>query len=253
MSRPAYAKCPSMWTRVLKATDDPDLKEDDASDAEPLASVAEGEGLHHLSWQQHKGGATAALLVLFGMVILSNLAQKTLGRRADDQVAVTYDQLEAMTSLSRAMVAKGVALLKEIKVISVARQGKGNGKGAIYHQHGIDTPGHYCELPQQHLLEGTKHMRRLRLINEQIKRPSSLHALKLYMVLLTHRANLDNTTRLGYVRIAQYTSMRRAEIALAISVLSSMGLCRLARDDEVPLTRGQKKHNRYIMLGLSAS
>lgn len=256
MSRKAFAMCPSKWVKVRKAPPDeiaiegpPGPKLSPKEESERLVEDAPGPGLHHLTWQQHKGAGTAALLVLFALAILSNQAQRKLGRRKDNRVQATYDELMAMANLSRAYVSKGLTLLEEMGAITRAREGN----RGVYELVGIDKPGHWCELPQQHLLNGTARMRLLDICNQQIKRATSLHALKLYMVLLAFRNGRDNVARLGYPTIQLYTGLRREDIALAVNILSAAGLCKVARDDEVTLVKGQRNHNRYIMLGLAAS
>lgn len=256
MSRKAWAMCPSKWVKVRKAPPpdiaiegppNPDLSPEEVT--EHLADNTSGPGLHHLVWQQHKGAATAALLLLFALAILSNQAQRELGRRTDNRAMATYDELMAMANVSRAYVSKGLTLLEQMGAIKRAREGN----RSVYELVGIGTPGQYCALPQEHLLDRTSRMRLLDICNQQIKRASSLHALKLYMVLLAFRSRHDNVARLGYPRIQEYTGMRREDIARAVNILSAAGVCKVARDDEVTLIKGQRNHNRYIMLGLSAS
>lgn len=259
MSRTAWAKLPSNWAKVKNSTivkDDPDIGEED--DDEYLPAVDETmhhpdggllPGLSFLRWREHKGGATAAIMVLFALAILSNLAQRKNGLRADNRVLATYDELQVMTELSRALIAKGLKLLKSLGAITAARVGN----GCSYELIGIESTGKWCALPQGHLFEGADYLKRLKGIRESLKRPSSLHAMKLYVLLLAFRENHSNVSRISYPIIRQYTGMRRAEISIAVQVLVSAQLCRLAADDEVPLKKGQRKHNRYLLNGLSGS
>lgn len=251
----AWAKCPSAWARI-KNRSEGDLDQDGAADVylparENLIAHPNGvdylPGLSHLRWRQHKGGATAAIMLLFALAIKSNLDQKTNGLRTGTQVIATYDDLMALTNLSRGPISKGLKLLRELGAITVVK----NGNGCIYSLVGIDTAGQYCELPQGYLLDGQTVMRRLKGLHTAIKNRSSLDAMKLYVLLLAFRDKAWNVTRASYSTISEYTGMRREEISVAVQLLQGAQLIRLARDEEVPLVSGQHKHNRYVINGLS--
>jgi len=254
MSR-AWAKCPSTWARVknraggeLDSVLDTENAYLPAPDSQVPHPSGEGflPGLSHLRWRQHKGGATAALMVLFALAIKSNLDQKTLGLRTGTQVVATYEDLMVLTNLSRGPIAKGLELLRELGAITTVK----SGNGCIYTLQGIDKPGHYCELPQGHLLDGQVVMRRLRGLHTAIKNRSSLDAMKLYMLLLALRDRDWNVTRVSYSVIREYTGMRKEDISVAVQLLQGAQLIRLARDEEVPLKGRQHRHNRYIISGL---
>lgn len=252
----AWAKCPSAWARIKnRSAGELDARLDDGSAYLPAEEGAVAHpsgdgvlpGLSHLRWRQHKGSATAAIMLLFALAIKSNLDQKTNGRRTGNQVVATYEHLMALTNLSRGPVAAGLELLRELGAITTEK----NGNGCAYTLLGIDTPGQYCELPQGHLLEGQAVMRRLKGLHVALKNRSSLDAMKLYMLLLSLRDRNYNVSRASYNTIREYTGMRKEEISVAVQVLLGAQLVRLARDEEVPLERGQHRHNRYIVSGLA--
>lgn len=252
----AWAKCPSAWARVKnRSGGDLDARQDDGSAYLPAETGAiphpSGEGflpgLSHLRWRQHKGSGTAALMLLFALAIKSNLDQKTNGRRTDNQVVATYEDLMALTNLSRGPVAAGLEILRELGAITTAK----NGNGCVYTLLGIDKPGEYCELPQGHLLDGQTVMRRLKGLHASLKNRSSLDAIKLYMLLLSLRDRNSNVARAKYETIREYTGLRKEEISVAVQVLQGAQLIRLARDEEVPLKGGQHRHNRYVVSGLA--
>lgn len=252
----AWAKCPSLWARIKNRTGgDLDELQDDGSaylpDEEEMTPHPSGvgclPGLSHLRWRQHKGSATAAIMVLFALTIKSNLDQKTGGIRTGNQVIATYEDLMALTNLSRGPIANGLKLLRELGSITTTK----NGNGCIYSLLGIDTPGSYCELPQGHLLDGQTVMRRLKGLHTAIKNRSSLDAMKLYMLLLALRNRDWNIARASYSTIREYTGMRKEEISVAVQLLQGAQLIRLALEEEVPLKGGQHRHNRYVITGLS--
>ena len=90
-------------------------------------------GLSHLRWRQHKGSATA-LMLLFALAIKSNLDQKTNGRRTGNQVVATYEHLMALTNLSCGPVAAGLELLRELGAITTEK----SGNGCVYTLLGIE-------------------------------------------------------------------------------------------------------------------
>lgn len=250
----AWAKIPSQWAKV-KNRANLDAPTNDGMDYLPseggdavLHPSGEGflPGLSYLRWGVHKGSGTAAIMLLFALAILSNLGQVKRGRRTDNWIVASYDELESITLLSREMVAKGLKLLRELGAITSRREGN----RCAYELVGIDTDGAWCALPQDQLMQGSETLRRLAGMRETIKRRTSLDAMKLYMLLLAFRVNNSNVARVGYELIRQYTGLRREQISMAVQLLQGAGLCRLAVDEELALLEGQRRHNRYVLLGL---
>ena len=217
-------------------------------DPEPYALYAKG-GLAMLQWRQHKGASTAALLLLFALSIISNRAQRRDGLRKDEMIAATYEQIQAMVPLSRKLIADGLQLLQMVGAIRPVREGRRN----LYALIGINEGGKWCQLPQQHLHNTHSYLHRLQVFVDQIRRPTSLHALKLYMLLLTLRENHANFAAISYEKIMRYTLMRREEVSVAIQLLVAAQLCRLLSDEELPRRPDDPKHNRYYICGLVAS
>jgi hypothetical protein len=94
-------------------------------------------------------------------------------------------------------------------------------------------------------------MSRLKHYFDHIKRPGSLHALKLYMLLLSLRENVSNVARCSYETIQEYTQLRREEIRDAIQLLIATHLIRFAGDEDAPKRKGDPMHNRYFIIGLA--
>jgi DNA-binding transcriptional ArsR family regulator len=252
----AWAKCPSAWAQIKnRAVIDLDAVPDKADSYLPAEDSTHPHpsgtgflpGLSHLRWREHKGAGTAAIMLLFALAIRSNLNQREFGLRQNNLVSATYDELQELTLLSREMVAKGLSLLRELGAITSKRAGN----RCEYELIGIETNGKWCKLPQDHLMEGRSVLRRLAGMRETIKRRTSLDAMKLYMLLLVYRGNKTNVVHIGYEAIRAYTGMRRPEIAIAVQLLQGAQLCRLAVDEEVPLRKGERKHNRYVISGLN--
>ena len=252
MSRLAFAMLPSAWAKRKPAVHmhaeatrvaalGLRIEETDTSTA--LAF----HGLSQLSWRHEKSSATAAILVLFALTIISNRAQRKAGLRSNNLVGATYEDIQEVAPLSRKLIARGLQLLRAVEAIGVERVGNAN----LYSLLGIEENGKWCKLPQQHLCETYKHMSRLKHYFDHIKRPGSLHALKLYMLLLSLRENVSNVARCSYETIQEYTQLRREEIRDAIQLLIATHLIRFAGDEDAPKRKGDPMHNRYFIIGLA--
>ena len=241
----AWAKFPSAWVKI-SLTEDQE-SDDNFDDSREL--TGETVGLRAITWRDHGSSGTAALIVLFGLAIISNLSQRGGKRREGNLVSATYTDLEDMTGLSRTMISKGLRILEEIEAIKTEK----DGNRSVYALQGIDEDGKWCAIPQDHLLDGADYLKRLRGIRETIRRPASLYAMKMYILLLVFRDRRRNSTRISYNSISRYTGLRRDGISLGWQILASWQLGWLADDSEDPLRKGERRHNRYKIRGLIAS
>ncbi|MBC3876646.1 hypothetical protein H8K38_02370 [Undibacterium sp. FT79W] len=251
MSRLAFAKLPSAWAKSR-----PEWVYADDGEQAPAGYIEVPTAFHEgrrafakgsmaqLQWRYCKGGGTAALLILFALAIISNRRQKQDGLRENETVLATYEDIQDLLPISRALLAKGLRHLLDLGAITVTR----TGRNSLYTLTGIEVNGKWCMLPQQHLFNKHSYLQRLKFFVDQIKRPSSLHAVKLYMLLLAFRTNGDNIARISYDNIGEYSGMRREDISTAIQALVAAQLVRLDKDEEK--ARGERMHNRYYILGL---
>ncbi|MBY0241202.1 MAG: hypothetical protein K2X55_17990 [Burkholderiaceae bacterium] len=252
MSAGAFALMPSAWVRRPRFTEPTDGTVPPGFVPVDLDGLGEGllakGGLIMLQWRQHKGAATAALLLLFALAVIANQAQRHHGLRQNNQVAATYEQLQAMVPLSRKLIADGLQLLLMVEAIGFTRDGRRN----LYTLNGIEHNGSWCMLPQSHLLQRQQHLARLQVFIDQIRRRESLHALKVYMLILAFRDRHTNFAAIGYDKIGHYAGLRREEISTATAMLASLQLVRQVSDEEHPRRRGDPHHNRYFVCGLVA-
>ena len=102
-------------------------------------------------------------------------------------------------------------------------------------------------------MNGTSFLQRLKLFVEQIRRKSSLLALKVYMLLLAQRTSRTNLAIISYERIMTYTGLRREEIRPALDLLTSAHLIRIAVDAEIAAKKSDRKPNQYFLYGLTSS
>lgn len=249
MSAPAFAKLPSEWVRRELLSPQPLGTSKLVKGRDATEPVLLKRNMGRLEWRQHKSGATAALLILFALSIISNRAQRRDGLRRDEKVTATYEHIQEMVPLSRKLIADGIQLLVMVEAISVDRDGRKN----VYTLSGIETPGNWCQLPQQHIQNGCRHLQRLQFFVDQIRRKTSLHALKLYMLLLTFRDRHTNFAAISYEKVSEYTGMRREEIRVAIQLLISSSLCRQLKKEEAENAGEERSHNRYMICGLAST
>jgi hypothetical protein len=254
MSRPAFAMLPSAWVkapRLLVPLPGAAAPEDAVhlDDSEHGDGTFTRNGLAMLQRRTHGSSATAALLLLFALAVISNRAQRTEGRREDNRVAATYEQIQAMVALSRKLINEGLQLLVMVGAIGIAR----DGRRSLYTLHGIERAGGYCLLPQHHLLNGHGYLHRLKHFIDHVRNPMSLHALKVYMLILQARDRHTNMASIGYEKIELYTGLRRKDISTAVHLLISLELLRLVSDAERPRRPQDPHHSRYAVCGLSAS
>ena len=232
----AWAKLPSAWAKI------------------PVSEVAEeeqsngGVGLRGITWRTHKSTGTAGLMVLLALSILLNQRQRGNHVPNANQVLASYTELEEMTGLSRLLISRSLRLLEELQAINTLRIGN----ACAYELLGIERNGGWCAAPQGHLLDGATYLRRLKGIRETLRRPSSLYAMKLYILLLAFRDRRQNITRISYEKIGAYTGMRREDISVAWQIIAALQLGYLADDIELPLRSGERSHNRYRVRGLTA-
>lgn len=192
----------------------------------PSRWIREGE-LAAISWRESKGDATAALLLLMALCVERNRANigRETGERAsaavpasDDRelVHATYDRLMDMTMLSRAKVAGGLKILRELKVVVATP------RASEYRLPSIETPGSWCQLPQGHVWDNPHVAKYLKGLT--LRHRAELDALKVYLMLLAFRGNKNSVTLLGYERMTQLAGLDRTEITRAKSHLFNWGL-----------------------------
>lgn len=255
MSRLAFAMLPSAWVKAprllvaLPGAEAPPAGAVQLDDSDYGEGTFAKNGLAMLQWRAHGSASTAALLLLFALAVISNRAQRTGVRREDNRVAATYEQIQAMVALSRKLINEGLQLLVMVDAIGIIRDGRRN----LYALHGIERSGGYCLLPQHHLQNRHDHLHRLKHFIDHVRNPMSLHALKLYMLVLQARDRHTNMASIGYEKIAQYTGLRRQDISTAANLLISLELLRLVTDAERPRRPQDRPHSRYAVCGLSAS
>jgi DNA-binding transcriptional ArsR family regulator len=98
-----------------------------------------------LTWRDHRTQGTASLILLIALAIKLNLShRKAPFEKQNASVAVTYDELQAMTGFARATISKSLMLLQGMNAIRIRKEGR----TSVYELPEVEVNGQYCQLPQ---------------------------------------------------------------------------------------------------------
>ncbi len=167
-------------------------------------------GLTQLSWHHGGGGSdnTAALMAL--TVIAHEIDSETGIAR------VTYDRICNLTGLSRAKLANGLNILRDIGVInSESPETRSTYALSEYNE------GAWGKFPVKSMYSSG----RIIAFDEfRLRKVVELDALKLFFLFVARRDQKTNLANIGYEKIEEYSGVRRVRIKSAISFLASLSL-----------------------------
>lgn len=247
----AWAKFPNRWVKPYEGSD--------GKLVYPLA------GLKWSQDRQHRITAIAVPVILMALAVRVNLANlgRELADRVDDRVAVTYNELQDLTGFARATISKALMVLEGMGAIISHKEGRSR----VYELVGIDEAGGYCQLPQSHILDRSKTSKKKKKVSEAgetedadmyggkmirfldlPRKRISLHAMKLYVLLLVYRNRRFNTTAISYDGIEKQAGIRREDIPPALSLLIALELVRVSNDVD---SREEDNSQRYKVIGLA--
>lgn len=234
MSARAWAKFPTGWVRPI----DTELEDGTISQNFPMST---------LQWQRYAGTGIAAMFVLMALSIRLNQSHKEKVFEKDhvlsNSIAVTFDDLRAMTGLARPSISKAIDLLKGFGAIEINRLGRSN----IYTLLGVESNkgGFWSMLPQGWLLakDGSLKWKNLPR-NAQV-----LNAVKLYVLILSLRDKKNGTSAISYTAITRWTGIRREDIPTALGILAAKEFARVSFDRDIRHSIGDNSQ-RYSVIGL---
>jgi hypothetical protein len=196
----------------------------------------DNHGLAQLSWKSGGEGAdnTAALMVL---TTIAHAADQERG-----EARLTYDDICAVTGLSRAKIANGLAILKRIAVIE-------DGASRSMHRLANYAAGHHwAMLPAKSMYSPAGRINAFTGL--QLRRTVELDALKLFFLFVARRTRNTNLANIGYDKIELYTTIGRNRIKTATSFLTALSLIYV---ECVPSTTNERGvANAYRILGLDS-
>lgn len=176
-------------------------------------------GLKAFKWEARGAGANqiAALMVL--TVVAHNADQET------GEARLTYDDFCAHTELSRAKVARGIAIVEERQLIKRPEyQGQ-----STFQLVDFDRGAGWAKFPAKSMYSG-KH-RIAAFADFRLRKAVELDALKLFFLFAARRDNNTNRANISYPTIEEYTAVPVARIKSATSFLASHSLIYI---DHVP-------------------
>lgn len=197
----------------------------------PSGWIEDG-GLKAFQWSEGGSDNTAALMAL---VAIAHCADQATGL-----ARLTYDDLCAATDISRAKLAKGLALLEDRKIVGRWQDGR-----SWFRLAGYDLTRGWCMLPASPLYTGQviEAFRHFRLRNK-----AELNAIRLYLLFASRRGRDTNLANISLDKITEYTGIRRHDLKPATSLLASLSL---AYTERVPSNTNEfGVANAYRLAGL---
>lgn len=171
-------------------------------------------------------------------------AKREEGAALAASVEVSYDNLQALTELSRTKVAVGLRVLEQFGIVQTTKNGRSN----RYAVAGISESGKWSQLPQTYLLTATEGLRGFSRF--QLRHRNELNALKLYFLFVAYRNAKGNFTALGYEKISELSGVMRGDISGAVSLLINHDLIRVSQSDGDGAAG--RPYNQYKIRGLNA-
>ena len=174
----------------------------------PTAWVEDGR-LAELKWNRGDGSNNVSALMV--------LAVAAHHMRPENGVArLTYDELCEKTSLSRAKVADGLAVLQDMELLEREPEGRSTLKVANY-----DPAGGWAKFPAKGLYRNGV----VAAFSEfRLRHPAELDALKLYYLFASRRDRQSNAAHITYEQISEYTDIPYQNIRRGLSILAANGL-----------------------------
>jgi hypothetical protein len=179
-------------------------------------------------------GDAAALKLYMTLALFANF--KPIALLAAGSTRMTFSDLEQQCEVSRRYIALGLRRLESQARIVTQRIGNTH----CYVLADYEETG-WAKLPRAHLLDNR------RLPSFGIRGALHLDALKLYLTLVTFRANDASQVLLSYDKIEYYTGIARRHIRRTIDVLLNHEW--IAITSYVPESRLRQPMNIYLLRG----
>lgn len=210
------------------------------------AAWVRAEGLRSFSAAPtRRGRSGAALKVLVAILARAeNRAASSAGPH-QGSVALSYDELMDLTDLSRGMVAKGVAMLRDEQIVTTIVDAVTRKTRYFVRDYGAKDG--FGRLSKARLF-GAGSQKQLRVLYSlSLRNEADVNALKLLLMICALQDGKAKTTYTNYHQIWATTGIAEAKISPALSVLFDRQLIR-RRESTDPATGKTRIH--YDMLGL---
>lgn len=190
----------------------------------PTARIGKPELiLAGLRWVGPSKSSYTAALMLYAAIAHHVNEEPAYGLPQIGLAQLTYSRLMEITNISRAFVASGIGVLRELELIEVIEQGRHN----VYRLAGFgETP--WGKFPAKELYDSKlEHIRAFRHIGLRSK--VELHALKLWYLITERRDRTQNRAFLNYDQIVEWAGIPREDVRRAISFLTAHELIDVER------------------------
>lgn len=157
---------------------------------------------------------------------------------------LTYDDLTALTGLSRLLVSKGLNKLESFGMI------RRTGRSSEYLLPGLDPGIGWAKLPGRALMSATK-TSILPFTRFSLRSKHELHAMKLYLYYASIRDKSAPFSTASFETIWKKTGVAERDIPTANSLLLTCGLLTRTHRDSVKDAE-QHEANKYFMSGYSS-
>ncbi|MBJ7411241.1 MAG: hypothetical protein JHD15_12870 [Phenylobacterium sp.] len=194
-----------------------------------------------------RGRSGAALKVLIAILARAENQRADSAGPLQGSAAVSYDELMELTDLSREMVAKGVAMLREQKVVTVRPDPRTRKSRYFVRDYGPKDG--FGRLPKGRLFGAGSQSQMRTLYTLSIRNEADVNALKLLLMISALQDGKAQTTYTSYHLINATTGIPEAKVSAAFSVLFDRLLVR-RRESPHPETNQPRIH--YDLLGLFA-
>ena len=174
----------------------------------------QAEGLKTFRWSAEFGSDNLAALMALTAVAHHTDLESGIAE-------MTYDELCAACSLSRAKLAAGLRILHERQILTREPRGRGS-----YGLAGFDPSAHWAKFP----CSGMYRADRIGLFGGfHLRSPVELHAVKLLFLFAARRDRFSNVARLSYDKIVDYSGIGREHVRSGLDKLINHDLVRIER------------------------
>lgn len=193
----------------------------------------EGGGLREYRWAGGNGSDFQAAL----------MALTVIANHSDPDTAIahlTYDDLCAMASLSRAKLSRGLSVLSEHALIEREPHGR-----STFQVRNYDPKTGWAKLPAKGLYS---HGVVSAFTAFRLRQRAELDAMKLFFLFASRRDRNSNMAKISYDKIEDYSGVTREHIKRALTVLAANSLVHI---EHVPsLISGDGLANAYRLVHL---
>jgi hypothetical protein len=199
-----------------------------------------------LKWGKEGSENSAALMMFLAIGVYTSPIDDPVNELSTGEASPTYEDLQAFSGLSRALIRRGLKKLIALKLIKQHKKGVRN----IYIISNIKDGSSYRwgKIPFKYFSKNGSIKNVFGNLNVRSK--STLHALKIYFMAIKFRSSNNNYASFSYDKIKDFASIPKFEIKTALQVLSQNKLLII---DMVPSKNNEYRQNIYRLHGISSS